>query len=78
MFFLQGERDYQVTMQDYNLWQTALATNQNVTMKSYPTLNHLFMSGTGAPNSEEYLIFSNVDEEVIEDIVAWMTNYEIE
>ncbi len=78
MFFLQGERDYQVTMEDYNLWQTALAGKENVTMKSYPTLNHLFMSGSGAPNSEEYLIFSNVDEEVIEDIVAWMTNYEIE
>jgi dienelactone hydrolase len=78
MFFLQGERDYQVTMQDYNLWQTALAGKENVTMKSYPTLNHLFISGSGAPNPEEYLIFSNVDEEVIKDIVAWMSNYEIE
>ncbi|MBN2602582.1 MAG: DUF3887 domain-containing protein [Candidatus Thermoplasmatota archaeon] len=78
MFFLQGERDYQVTMQDYNLWQIALATNENVTMKSYPTLNHLFISGSGTPNPEEYLNFSNVWEDVIEDIATWMTNYEIE
>jgi hypothetical protein len=78
MLFLQGERDYQATMQDFNLWQTALAGKENVTMKSYPTLNHLFMSGSGAPNSEEYLTFNNVDEEVIFDIVSWMTNYEIE
>jgi len=78
MFFLQGERDYQVTMEDFSLWQTAMATKENVTMKSYATLNHLFMSGSGTPTSEEYLSFKNVEEEVIEDIVAWMTNYEIE
>ena len=47
MLFLQGERDYQVTMEDFALWKKALSQRKNVEFKSYPGLNHLFIKGQG-------------------------------
>src|SRR5262249_32603204 len=40
---LQGERDYQVTMDDFAGWKKALEGHKDATLKSYPDLNHLFM-----------------------------------
>ncbi|HSD13182.1 MAG TPA: alpha/beta fold hydrolase [Flavobacterium sp.] len=68
MLILQGERDYQVTMTDFNLWKTALQKNKKAKFISYPSLNHLFMSGTGKAKPEEYLVKSNVDQKVTDDI----------
>jgi len=65
---LQGERDYQVTMTDFNLWKKTLLKNKKAKFISYPSLNHMFMSGTGKPNPEEYLVKSNVSSDVINDI----------
>ena len=72
MLILQGERDYQVTMTDYAGWQSI--SRENVTTKSYPKLNHLFMSGEGAGLSQpsDYEHISHVDPQVIEDIAAWV------
>lgn len=69
---LQGERDYQVTMTDFNLWKKALLKNQKAKFISYPTLNHLFMNGTGKPNPEEYYVKSKVDPKVIDDIFSFV------
>ncbi len=52
MLILQGERDYQVTMDDYRAWREAVGNRQRVVMKSHPSLNHLFMSGEGASMPE--------------------------
>ena len=49
MLVMQGERDYQVTMDDFAAWQGALGSRANVQLKSYPALNHLFMTGSGPP-----------------------------
>lgn len=65
---LQGERDYQVTMKDYNIWKTALAENDNVWFKSYPKINHLFSEGEGVSTPNEYYKPLNVPLYVIEDI----------
>jgi dienelactone hydrolase len=72
MLILQGERDYQVTMDDFNNWKTALASNKNATFKTYPELNHLFMSGTGKGNPSEYDQAGHVDVRVIDDIAGWI------
>ena len=69
---LQGERDYQVTMEDFKRWQAALGTKNNVTLKSYPGLNHLFIAGTGRSTPSEYEQAGHVDERIIEDIAAWI------
>lgn len=71
ILILQGERDYQVTMTDFGLWQKALAGHKNVTLKSYPGLNHLFMSGTGPGSPAEYVKANHVERAVIEDLAAW-------
>lgn len=68
ILLLQGERDYQVTMTDFNLWKKTLQKNKKAKFISYPSLNHLFMSGTGKPSPEEYSVKSHVSPDVINDI----------
>jgi dienelactone hydrolase len=72
MLVLQGERDYQVTMDDFASWRRALGSRSNVQFKSYPTLNHLFIAGSGPASPAEYSQPGHVDEAVIRDIAAWV------
>jgi alpha-beta hydrolase superfamily lysophospholipase len=72
LLILQGERDYQVRMTDFTYWQKALAEKKNATLKSYPALNHLFMKGEGKSTPEEYQKQGHVEEQVLDDIVAWI------
>jgi dienelactone hydrolase len=72
MLILQGERDYQVTMKEYERWRSALAGRADVTFRSYPALNHLFIAGTGPSLPAEYLRAGHVDQPVIADIVEWI------
>jgi dienelactone hydrolase len=74
MLIVQGERDYQSTMIDFERWKAALSTRGDVTFKSYPALNHLFMPGSGKSVPAEYMIPGNVAEPVITDIRAWIKN----
>jgi len=72
MLVLQGERDYQVTMEDFAAWQRALGSRADVQLKSYPALNHLFMAGSGPSSPAEYDRSGHVDETVVRDIAAWI------
>lgn len=72
LLILQGERDYQVTMEDFAGWQKALAGRKDVKLKSYPALNHLFMEGKGKAKPAEYQKAGHVAQEVIDDIVGWI------
>lgn len=77
---LQGERDYQVTMADFALWMNALSTRDDVTLTSFPELNHLMMAATaptstgpgtqGLSGPEEYAVAGHVDEAVIDAIAS--------
>jgi len=69
---LQGGRDYQVTEKDFENWEKALSSKENVTFKTYPSLNHLFISGKGPSSPSEYQKQGHVDERVIQDIVNWI------
>jgi fermentation-respiration switch protein FrsA (DUF1100 family) len=75
LLILQGLRDYQVTMEDFIRWNQTFYGNQHVTLKTYASLNHLFIAGTGVPTSAEYLIPGHIDEQVILDIAAWITQH---
>jgi len=68
MLILQGERDYQVTMEDFELWKSTLKNNKKASFISYPKLNHLFMSGENVSEPKEYMTKGNVDEMVVNDI----------
>lgn len=74
LLILQGERDYQVTMADFQGWQTALGDRPNATLKSYPQLTHLFTPGIGSPSPAEYQVPSHVSETVIKDIAQWINS----
>lgn len=72
MLILQGERDYQVTMDDFTVWRKAVGKQPGVTMKSYPLLNHLFIAGQGKSFPGEYQQPGHVAEEVMDDIAHFI------
>lgn len=72
LLFLQGERDFQVTMADFGLWKAGLAGAKNVTFQSYVTLNNLFISGEGPASPTDYQKGGNVAPAVIDDIAGWI------
>lgn len=65
---LQGERDYQVDMEEFNMWKETVGDLDNFKFISYPKLNHLMMSGEGTPSSDEYMVKNKVSEDVVNDI----------
>jgi len=69
---LQGERDYQVTMDDFRRWEDALSAMPNVTFKTYPDLNHLFIMGTGKSVPSEYELPGHVSQAVVDDIASFI------
>jgi fermentation-respiration switch protein FrsA (DUF1100 family) len=72
MLILQGERDYQVTLEDLQGWRDALAGHARVTIKSYPTLNHLFLPGEGKSTPSEYEKAGHIPDFVFDDIAEWI------
>lgn len=72
LIILQGERDYQVTMEDFAVWSDALASRDDVELRSYPGLNHLFIEGEGPSTPQEYYRPGNVAAAVVDDIAAWL------
>ena len=75
MLVLQGERDYQVTMEEFARWKAALPATGGApgrTFKSYPALNHLFMPGTGPASPADYATANHVAPEVVQDIAAFV------
>lgn len=74
MLILQGERDYQVTMEDFGLWRLGLLRNKNAFFKSYPKLNHILQEGSGKATPFEYERESPVVGYVMDDIVSFIRN----
>ena len=71
---LQGDADFQVYPdKDYAAWQELLAGKDNVTFRLYAGLNHLMMPTNGRTDATEYNIPAHVDQQVIDDIAAWIT-----
>lgn len=71
LLLLQGQRDLQVTSQDENLWRSTLKSRPQVTFRSYPRLNHLFLEGEGK-GVAEYQRPGQVAREVVTDMARWI------
>ncbi len=71
---LQGERDYQVTLKDFEGW-SKLSPLERITLKTYPKLNHLFMEGEGKSIPQEYYVEGHIPEYVIKDIADWIKSF---
>lgn len=74
LLILHGERDYNVPMTDYRLWQTGLKGRLNVRFRSFQKLNHLMMAGEGASTPAEYMKPGRVDADVIGEIATFVSN----
>ena len=73
MLALNGEKDLQVTAKE-NLegWKNGLTHNKNVTVKSYPDLNHMFQKATTGLTDEYATIETTIEPEVLQDILNWL------
>lgn len=69
---IQGGNDFQVSLQDFNIWKTALAANKNASFKLYPELNHLLSVQKEKGNGNQYRVPANVSEALINDISLWI------
>lgn len=69
----QGSDDWQVTSDyDYAEWLSLFADKDNITFQLYEHLNHLFMKVEGKEEDLTYNIKRTVDQQVIDDIAAWI------
>lgn len=66
---LQGDRDYQVTLEDFRRFQSALDGRSTAALHLLPGLNHLFMTGTGRSAPAEYQTPDHVAAAAI-DLIA--------
>ena len=74
ILIIHGGRDYQVIDQDIRVWQTGLKGDAKVRVDTLPTLNHLFIAGTGKPGPAEYATAGHVDVAVIGTIASFIAN----
>lgn len=76
MLLLQGDRDYQVTVEDdLSRWRAGLASRTDVTIRTYPAANHMFFPGTGPSTAAEYEPAQHVDPAAVDDIADWILRH---
>lgn len=72
-FIVQGEKDYQIPMTEFELWRATVGASEHVKMQSYPNLTHLFTpTNTDKPSPADYFSPNNVEFQVIWDMSDWI------
>ena len=69
---LQGERDYQLPMENFETYKNKLADKNNFVFKSYKKLSHIFMKADSKPSPGDYTTQKKVEDDVIKDISSWI------
>lgn len=72
LLILQGERDYQVTMADFAIWQQTLAKRPDTAFISFPSLNHEFIEGEGSSTAAEYDRPGHLSPSVIKALASYL------
>lgn len=74
LLVLQGEADYQVTLEDFAGWKRALGGKKNATLKSFPRLGHHFidLGKAKAVPEDYYQVTGHVAKDVIDEIVRFV------
>lgn len=72
MFFAQGGKDYQVTEKDFNIWKEQLKKCEKCQFKMYPSLNHIFITGSAIPAPSDYNKKENVHLSLLEDLTNFI------
>lgn len=73
IFVVQGERDYQVGLADYDRWKAALHGRTNARFQRFPGLDHTLAYGTGPSSHYDYYLARHVDAAVITELVRWLS-----
>lgn len=68
---LQGESDYETTMEQYEQWKTLLKGRSHVTYHSFEKLNHYFLVANGVEDATDYDEKRSMHTSVAEEIAAW-------
>ena len=63
-------------MEDFAIREEHLESYQYGTIKSYSTLNHLFLKGNEHSYPDDYNLPGNIHEYLIKDIVSWINERE--
>jgi fermentation-respiration switch protein FrsA (DUF1100 family) len=69
---MHGTRDYQVTSDDFATWRDGLAKEPYVEVVTIKGVNHLFITGHGAPNPVEYKVENHVDTRVLAKLALFV------
>ena len=72
LLVIQGERDYQVPLRDFEALGGVLGGKDNVTLISYPGLGHLMTPAGNPPSPDDYYEELTVDRQVIDDIAKFV------
>ncbi|MDR6784465.1 dienelactone hydrolase [Pedobacter africanus] len=72
ILIVQGGYDFQVSVTDYNLWNTALGKKKNATLKLYPDLNHMLSPQKEKGTIQQYEVPASVSSMLVDDITAWI------
>ena len=70
---LNGERDYQVTVEEAKKWKGGSKHKYSKTI-IYPMLNHMFFAGEGIILPSEYQKVGHMSEEVLTAISTWINS----
>lgn len=72
---LQGQSDYQVTMEDdFKIWEQKLQGADGYTRRSFPGLSHQFMAAGDPPSPADYQVAGHIDARVIAAIAEWVAS----
>ncbi len=69
---MQGARDYQVSLADYDRWKSALGGRSTAAFRLYEALNHIFLPGEGRSLPAEYYQPGRIPSEVFVDIAEFI------
>jgi dienelactone hydrolase len=69
---LQGGRDYQVTLDDFQRWRHALKDEPQACLRVFDDLDHLFRAGVGPSGPGDYDTYKPMATEVVECVAGFI------
>lgn len=69
---LQGEEDYQVTMDDFRIWKDNYEGKDNWKFVAFPGLSHMFMEGRYEDGPASYQGVKHIPDEVTDTIAGFI------
>ncbi|MBU1144577.1 MAG: alpha/beta hydrolase [Firmicutes bacterium] len=72
LLIMQGGTDIQITLSNFETYQTLLGANELCVFKYYEELNHCFVNGVGETLATAYIVSKEIPDEVLDDICAFI------